>query len=61
MVASMSTTQRLVPTVYGKKVFFIKMTDKLTIRVNDLSETLRTVDKTFRTWQSAFQALAKTE
>ena len=57
----MSTTQRLVPTVYGKKVFFIKMTDKLTIRVNDLSETLRTVDKTFRTWQSAFQALAKTE
>ena len=37
------------------------MTDKLTTRVNGLSETLRTVDKTFRTWQSEFQALAKTE
>lgn len=37
------------------------MTDKLTTRVNGLSETLHTVDKTFRAWQSEFQAFAKTE
>lgn len=47
MVASMSTTQCLVHTVYGKQVYLIKITDKLT-RVNGLSEALRTVDKTFR-------------
>ena len=61
MVASMSTTQRLVHTVYGKQVYFIKMADKLPTQVNGLSETLRTVEKTFPTWQSEFQALAKTE
>ena len=61
MVASMFTTQRLVHTVYGKQVYLIKMTDKLTTRVNGLSETLRTVDKTFHAWQSEFQAFAKTE
>ena len=61
MVASMSTTQCLVHTVYGKQVYLIKITDKLTTRVNGLSETLCTVDKTFRAWQSEFQAFAKTE
>ena len=61
MVASMSITQRLVHTVYGKQVYFIKMTDKQTTRVNGLSQTLCTVDKTFHTWQSEFQALATTE
>ena len=59
MVASMSTTQRLVHTVCGKQVYLIKMTDKLTTRVDGLSETLRTVDKTFRAWQSEFFKLSQ--
>ena len=57
----MSTTQRMVHTVYGKQVYLIKMTDRLTTRVKSLSDALRTVDKTFRAWQTEFRAFAKTE
>ena len=61
MTDAMSTTQRMVHTVYGKQVYLIKMTDRLTPRVKSLSDALRTVDKTFRAWQTEFRAFAKTE
>ena len=61
MTDAMSTTQRMVHTVYGKQVYLIKMTDRLTTRVKSLSDALRTVEKTFRAWQAEFRAFAKTE
>ena len=48
MTDAMSITQRMVHTVYGKQVYLIKMTDRLTTSVKSLSDALRTVDKTFR-------------
>ena len=51
----------MVHTVYGKQVYLIKMTDRLTTRVKSLSDALRTVGKTFRAWQTEFRAFAKTE
>ena len=61
MTDAMSTTQRMVHTVYGKQVYLIKMTDRLTTRVKSLSDALRTVEKTFRAWQAEFRAFVKTE
>lgn len=60
MTDSMSTSQRMIHTVYGKQVYLIRMTDRLTTRVNILSDALRLVDKTFRAWQTKFRAFAKT-
>ena len=59
MTDAMSTTQRMVHTVYGKQVYLIKMTDRLTTRVKSLSDALRTVEKTFRAWQAEFRAFAE--
>lgn len=60
MADSMSTSQHMIHTVYGKQVYLIRMTDRLTTRVNILSDALRLVDKTFRAWQTEFRAFAKT-
>ena len=60
MADSMSTSQRMIHTVYGKQVYLIRMTDRLTTRANILSDALRLVDKTFRAWQTEFRAFAKT-
>lgn len=61
MTDAMSTAQRMVHTVYGKQVYLIRTTDRLTTRVNSLSDALRTVDKTFCDWQTEFRAFTKTE
>lgn len=60
MADSMSTSQRMIHTVYGKQVYLIRMTDRLTTRVNILSDALRLVDKTFRAWQTEFRGFAIT-
>ena len=60
MADCMSTSQSMIHTVYGKQVYLIRMTDRLTTRVNILSDALRLVDKTFRAWQTEFRAFAKT-
>ena len=57
----MKTTQRLMRVLSGKIVYIVKTTDKLTTRVNGLSDTLRDIDKTFLGWQRELQSFASKE
>ena len=61
IAGSMKTSQRLVQTLNGKTVFLIKTSDKLTTRVNGLSEALRDVDRTFSGWERELHSFANKE
>jgi len=56
IVSALEDETTLICYVYGKTVHIVKMTDKLTTKVNELTLHLRTIDSTLSTWR---QVLSK--
>ena len=51
IVAAMGTTRHLIKTVDGKVVYLFKITDQMNTKLNELTSVVKSIDKTFSTWE----------
>ena len=61
MTNALEDERTLITSVNGKTVQLLKITDKLTSRINTFADTFSIIDKTLTTWKGQINRFAKTE
>ena len=56
----MDDEQNLIRTVNGKTVYLLKITDTIATKVNHLSDNIKIIDSTFKSWTKEQNKFAKT-
>ena len=57
----MKDEQTLIRTVNGKTVYLLKITDQIATKVNHLSDNLRNIDSTLKSWTTELNKFGKNE